>query len=157
MNHRAMKSGVRRTHVVSRRGFGVVVTLVALSAGWAINASYAQEVFQGDAGSTPYTPLRFQNDPDNFQFAVIGDRSGGHRPGVFPAAVDLLNLLRPEFVMSVGDFIEGYVEGEDETEVLKSQWAEIDELLEPLSMPLFFVPGNHDVNFDPSEQAWFDR
>ena len=24
-------------------------------------------------------------------------------------------------------------------------------------MPLFFVPGNHDVNFDPSEKAWFDR
>ena len=157
MNHRAMKSGVRRTHVVSRRGFGVVVTLVALIAGWAINASYAQEVFQGDEGSTPYTHLRFQNDPDNFQFAVIGDRSGGNRPGVFPAAVDLLNLLRPEFVMSVGDFIEGYVEGEDEAEVLKSQWAEVDELLEPLYMPLFFVTGNHDVNFDPSEKAWFDR
>ena len=107
MHHRAMKSGVRRTHAASRRGFGVVVTLVALTAGWAINASFAQEVFQGDEGSTPYTHLRFQNDPDDFQFAVIGDRSGGNRPGVFPAAVDLLNLLRPEFVMSVGDFIEG--------------------------------------------------
>ena len=66
----------------------------------------------------------------------------GHRPGVFPAAVDLLNLLRPEFVMSVGDFIEGYVEDEgDEAEVVKAQWAEIDELLEPLKMPLFFVHG----------------
>jgi protein-tyrosine phosphatase len=128
-----------------------------LIVGWALNTSHAQEVFRGDEGSKPYTHLRFQNDPDNFQFAVIGDRSGGHRPGVFPAAVDLLNLLRPEFVMSVGDFIEGYVEGEDEAKVVKSQWAEIDELLEPLAMPLFFVTGNHDVNFDPSEKAWFDR
>ena len=24
-------------------------------------------------------------------------------------------------------------------------------------MPLFFVQGNHDVNFDPSEKVWFDR
>ena len=123
----------------------------------ALHRSDAQEVFRGDEEAKPYTHLRFQNNPDNFQFAVIGDRSGGHRPGVFPAAVDLLNLLRPEFVMSVGDFIEGYVEGEDEAEVLKSQWAEVDELLEPLDMPLFFVPGNHDVNFDPSEKVWFDR
>jgi protein-tyrosine phosphatase len=119
-----------------------------------MNTSHAQEVFRGDEGSKPYTHLKFQNDPDNFQFAVISDLAGGNRPGVFPAAVDLLNLLQPEFVMSVGDFIEGY--SEDEAE-LKSQWEEVDEWLKPLQMPLFFNMGNHDVNFDPSEKVWFDR
>ncbi len=136
---------------------GIALFLVSLIVGWTPNPCHAQEVFRGDEGSKPHTHLRFQNDPDNFQFAVIGDRTGGHRPGVFPAAVDLLNLLRPEFVMSVGDFIEGYVEGEDEAEVVKAQWAEIDEFVEPLKMPLFFVMGNHDVNFEPSEKAWFER
>ena len=114
----------------------------------------ATTAFQGDEKSKPYTHLQFQNNPDNFQFAVIGDRTGGTRPGVFPGAVDVLNLLRPEFVMSVGDFIEGYVEDEA---VLKSMWMEVDESLKPLAMPLFFVPGNHDVNLDPSEKVWFER
>ena len=107
MNHKAMRSGVPRTAVFSSRRLGVVVLLVFLMVGWSMNTSHAQEVFRGDEGSKPYTHLKFQNDPDNFQFAVISDLAGGNRPGVFPAAVDLLNLLQPEFVMSVGDFIEG--------------------------------------------------
>ncbi len=116
--------------------------------------SLAQDGFVGDEAARVSTNLDFQNDPDDFQFAVIGDRAGGYRPGVFPVAVDMLNLLQPEFVLSVGDFIEGYIEDESE---LKSQWAAVDKELEQLDMPLFLVPGNHDVNLDPSEQVWLER
>jgi protein tyrosine/serine phosphatase len=112
------------------------------------------DVFRGDEGANAYTHLNFRNNPDNFQFAVVGDRTGGHHPGVFSASVDVLNLLQPEFVVNVGDAIEGYVEDEG---VLKAQWAEMDDRLEPLDMPFFFVPGNHDVNLDPSEKVWFER
>ena len=73
---------------------------------------------------------------------------------MFAAAVDLLNLVRPEFVVNVGDLIEGYVEDEAP---LKAWWAEVDADLQRLEMPFFMVPGNHDVNFDPSEKVWFDR
>jgi protein-tyrosine phosphatase len=119
-------------------------------------ATLAQERgdFRGDDGSHPYTHLRFPNDPGEFRFAVVGDNSGGTRPGVLPAAVDLLNLLRPDFVVNVGDFIEGYVEDEA---TLKAMWSETDAVLEALEMPFFFVQGNHDVNLDPSEKVWFDR
>ena len=136
---------------------GGVLLVVTSLAGFSLS-SQAQEAFRGDEGARPYSHLNFRNNPDAFQFAVIGDRTGGHRAGVFPAAVDILNLLQPEFVMSVGDFIEGYVDGEDDNEaVLKSQWAEMDRKIGLLDMPLFFVPGNHDVNFDPSAKVWFDR
>jgi hypothetical protein len=119
---------------------------------------HAEEVFRSDEGAKPYSHLDFQNNPNDFQFAVIGDRTGGHRPGVFSAGMDILNLLQPEFVISVGDLIEGYVDGEDDNEsVLRSQWAEMDEKIGALDMPMFFVQGNHDVNFDPSEMMWFDR
>src|SRR5579863_6918860 len=61
-------------------------------------------------GKNPWTNLGFNNQQRNFQFAIITDRTGGHRPGVFAAAVQKINLMQPEFVISVGDLIEGYSE-----------------------------------------------
>ena len=95
-----------------------------------------------------------RHGPDNFHFAVIGDNSGGSRDGVLAAGVDALNLLRPEFVLGVGDLIEGYTDDEAE---LKRQWQTMDAVIGRLAMPFFYVPGNHDVNFAPSEQLWFNR
>ena len=62
---------------------------------------------------TPWTHLEFHNDPDHFQFAIIGDLAGGYRPKVFRRAVRRLNLLQPGFVMSVGDLIETWGETHD--------------------------------------------
>jgi hypothetical protein len=56
----------------------------------------------------PVSYLRLNNAPGDFQFAVVSDRTGGHRARVFSRAVEQLNLLQPEFVVSVGDLIEGY-------------------------------------------------
>ena len=60
--------------------------------------------------ANPWTHLNLNNNPDNFQFAIVSDLTGGHRPGVFADAVVKLNLLNPEFVVSIGDLIEGYIE-----------------------------------------------
>ncbi len=95
----------------------------------------------------PWTHLDLANEPDAFQFAIVTDRTGGHRPGVFPDAVRKLNLLRPEFIMSVGDLIEGYTEDRD---VLKVQWDEFSSFVEQLEMPFFYLPGNHDI----STRSW---
>src|SRR5262245_44676538 len=35
----------------------------------------------------PWTSLELNNQPRNFQFAIVTDRTGGHRPGVFADAV----------------------------------------------------------------------
>src|SRR5205809_7512707 len=56
----------------------------------------------------PWTNLKLNADPDQFQFAVVSDRTGGHREKIFSKAVYQINLLQPTFVMSVGDLIEGY-------------------------------------------------
>ena len=135
---------------------GTLMLLLALTLVSDVGAAQADEARQPRLGdsSKPYTHLRFKNAPREFQFAVVGDNSGGTRPGVLPAAVDLLNLLRPEFVVNVGDLIEGYVEDES---TLKAMWSQADAILASLEMPFFFVPGNHDVNLDPSEKVWFDR
>lgn len=94
-----------------------------------------------DAAQKPWTSLDMNNDPAQFQFAIVSDNAGGPRQGIFAEAVRKLNLLQPEFVIGVGDFIEGY---EDIREDIELQWDRFMEDLEPLEMPFFFLPGNHD-------------
>ena len=33
-----------------------------------------------DSGANPWTSLDFKDDPNNFQFAVVADRTGSNRP-----------------------------------------------------------------------------
>jgi serine/threonine-protein phosphatase CPPED1 len=138
-------------------GFAFVVNLWGCSAS-NINSQasfHSDEDFSGaPEAARPWTHLKFLNDPDDFQFSIITDRTGGHRPGVFPAILKKVNLLRPEFVMSVGDYIEGYV---TDKQVLSSEWREIDDMVDQLEAPLFFVVGNHDVANDESAELWKER
>lgn len=72
--------------------------------------------------------MDFRNDPDVFQFAILADRTGGERPGVFTDAIRKLNLLQPEFVISVGDLIEG----SGDRNILDAEWDEFDSFVEAL-------------------------
>ncbi|MEM7673988.1 MAG: metallophosphoesterase [Verrucomicrobiota bacterium] len=105
-------------------------------------------------GPNPWTDRAFKNDPRDFQFAVISDNTGGMRPGIVEIAVEKLNLLQPEFVMSVGDLIEGYTEDLDR---LVFEWDEFDAKIEPLDMRFFYVPGNHDMTNDVMAKLWEER
>ncbi|MDH4239288.1 MAG: metallophosphoesterase, partial [Phycisphaerae bacterium] len=109
---------------------------------------------QASNGANPWTHLNLYNNPDNFQFAIVADRTGGSRPGVFADAVEKLNLLMPEFVLSIGDLIEGYTH--DDTE-LNSQWDEFDSIVNKLQMPFFYVPGNHDISNAAMAGKWQQR
>ncbi len=104
-----------------------------------------------DATRRPWSHERFSNDPDHFQFAIVTDRTGGHRPGVFPDAARKLNLLRPEFVMSVGDLIEGYTE---DREAVMAEWKEFNSFVEYFEMPFFYLPGNHDISNQVMAELW---
>jgi hypothetical protein len=108
------------------------------------------EIIEPD-GPKPWTSLDLNNDPGNFQFAIVTDRTGSHRPGVFMEGVKRLNLLQPEFVMSVGDLIEGYTE--DENQLLR-EWEEFDGFIDQLEMPFFYVPGNHDITNKVMQDFW---
>jgi hypothetical protein len=43
----------------------------------------------------PVTHLRWNDSPDEFQFAIVSDRTGGHRANIFSQAVEKLNLMQP--------------------------------------------------------------
>jgi hypothetical protein len=105
--------------------------------------------------ATPWTSEDFKNDTDNFQFAVIGDRTGGaDRRGIFDRAMDQLNLLQPEFVINVGDLIEGYT---NDRAKLAAQWDQVDGMLSKLEMPFFRTIGNHDSGNDVMVEVWDER
>jgi len=103
---------------------------------------------------TPWTSTRFNSHPGDFQFALVGDRTGLARPGVFEHAITRLNLLQPEFVVNVGDMIEGYT---NDNEELKLEWDEQDARLSKLEMPFFRVVGNHDMGTNVMRTFWNDR
>ena len=108
-------------------------------------------VEQVDSDPKPWTDAGFLNDSADFQFAIVSDRCGGHRQGVFADAIKKLNLLRPEFVMSVGDLIEGYTEEREEAE---EEWAEVQAMIAELDMRFFYVPGNHDIGQEATAETW---
>jgi len=107
-----------------------------------------------DTEQKPWTHLDAKNDPDDFQFVIVTDRTGGHRPGVFTEGVERINLMQPEFVMSVGDLIEGYTEDLDR---LNAEWDEFNTFVAELEMPFFYVPGNHDITNQVMEDLWKER
>ncbi|MDA0989600.1 MAG: metallophosphoesterase [Verrucomicrobia bacterium] len=119
------------------------VLVLTILAGCALPRPEAEPAFSHhvDSVAKPWTHLNFRNNPMDFQFAIVSDRTGGHRDGIFESAVAKLNLLQPEFVITVGDMIEGYTH---DTTVLNEQWDEFNGFLSGFDMPFFYVPGNHD-------------
>ena len=123
-----------------------------------LSVAFAQQpariIINTEGDRHPWNNLDVNNDSENFQFAIVTDRTGGHRPGVFPVAIEKLNLLQPEFVMSVGDLIEGYTEDEQR---IDTEWEEFTGFIADLTMPFFYVPGNHDYINEVMARKWKER
>ena len=113
------------------------------------------EVALDPGGSAvPWTSLHPKDGDFDFDFVVVTDRTGEHREGVFREAIEKVNLVRPAFVLSVGDLIEGYTEDPVE---LRVQWDEIADMVSPLEMPFFYAAGNHDMSNAVMSNFWRDR
>jgi hypothetical protein len=128
--------------------------LLGLAAAWSDSdpsQATARELQVQQAEQNPWTHLKLNNRRKNFQFVIVTDRTGGHRPGVFSGAVDKINLMQPEFVMSVGDLIEG---GTEDGAQLQTEWAEFEGMVKRLEMPFFYVSGNHDISNLVMQRLW---
>ena len=135
-----------------KRFFSMALTCLALAAASPV---FTQDFSHGISnGPLPWNDKPFDIAEERFVFAIHSDLTGGERPQVFEIAMAQLNLLRPEFVISVGDLIEG---GDvDRTQHVK-EWEEYDRRVDTLKAPIFYVGGNHDLTSALAKEIWSER
>lgn len=84
------------------------------------------------------------------RFVILGDRTGSVQPGVYEQVWREIAAGKPEFVVGVGDLIEGLSDAS-----APGQWDEVARLHKPYTaIPLYAAPGNHDIWSDLSEQLF---
>ena len=109
----------------------------------------------------PYTHSNYLEDSSEFRFAIIPDRFGAdyrakdyHTDfrGGFTNAIRVVNLLRPNFVMSIGDLIPyGWLEEAS----IRQQHRELKADLDKIVPPFYYVVGNHDIcKNEGSTKVW---
>lgn len=91
-------------------------------------------------------------DPRPFRFAILGDRTGGARAGVYEQAWREIAAADPVLVIATGDLIEGLSDA-----TAPAQWLEMERLLRPHKRyPFHAVPGNHDI-WSPASERLFQK
>ena len=103
------------------------------------------------ADRTPWTHLNYQNNPDDFQFAIVPDRTGGDYRGGFTNALAKVNMMHPEFVITVGDLVEGMTMPDINArrrveDIKRAQQVELTNITAKVIPPFFTVVGNHDIS-----------
>ena len=84
--------------------------------------------------------------PNDFRFSILGDRTGDAQPGIYErvwseiGAPDSGGALHPDFVINVGDTIQGYNDA-----TAASEWRALRPLWDHYRYPIYFTPGNHDI------------
>ncbi|TLS51776.1 hypothetical protein FE782_12740 [Paenibacillus antri] len=106
------------------------------------------------AGKRPWFGRLSEGRYEAFSFAVLGDRCGMATEGVFERALEILKDLRPEFVVTVGDMIEGYWRNEADAH---AEWDEFDAKVEAAGLPFFPAVGNHDYSNRLMADVWRER
>lgn len=100
-------------------------------------------------------PNRLKESGSKFRFAIIGDRTGAGPDSwrILDRSIAELNCLQPDFAIMIGDAIEGGTHSMQ----INAEWTEAFSHLDSLKMPLFLVPGNHDIHSPASYAAWKER
>ena len=102
----------------------------------------------------PWNSESFEVGEEDFTFGIIADLTGGERPGIFSVAVEQMNRLEPSFVLSVGDLIEG---GTKDLNQLEKEWDSFSTRANKLTMPFFYLGGNHDLSNAVMQDFWKQR
>ncbi len=135
--------------------FLITLTAVLINLGCSQPAE-KQNIFLHDLGDgpAPWSSAPSGRTDSSFTFAIISDLNGGERDGIFKVAVEQINLLRPEFILSVGDLVDG---GTEDVSEMKKQYDSFDERVNKAKAPFFHVGGNHDLTSASMRKYWDER
>lgn len=97
----------------------------------------------GQATAAGEIKIAAVDSPNDFHFAVMGDRTGGEAKGVYEHIIGQLNMMCPAFVVSTGDNIQGYTK---DANAVDKMWNEWDGMIKKLNVPFLKVAGNHDMS-----------
>jgi len=117
-----------------------VLSLLVLVAGF-LPFAHAGDPVQTDRKGTK--ALESPVEETMWQFAIMGDRTGGPAEGIeiLAQAVEEVNLVDPDLTLTVGDLIEGY-NG-------RTQWLiqadQFHRTMNQLTSSWYPVAGNHDI------------
>ncbi|HEX6309652.1 MAG TPA: metallophosphoesterase [Longimicrobiales bacterium] len=96
-----------------------------------------------------------------YSFAVLGHIRGGRDGTVnylLNDVIDEASALRPDFIVLTGDIIWGEVQTvPTDANVVHAQWARVDSALAALGVPVYRVPGNHDINDVTTRRVYEER
>lgn len=90
----------------------------------------------------------------NFSFAVLGDRTGISNQEIFEQILTTIKSMKTDFVINVGDLIEGYTNFET---IINNEWDSIFDNLGTLKEQFYFTAGNHDIWDSLSYQVYLNR
>lgn len=88
---------------------------------------------------------------NDFRFSILGDRTGNAEAGVYESVWRNVKLLHPDFVINVGDTIQG---GNDKT--AEAEWRALRPVWERYQHPFYFTPGNHDI-WSPASRKIYEQ
>jgi len=114
--------------------------------------TFSDEIFL-EKENIPSLKGAFSSDPEKFTFAIIGDKTGGGQQNwpIFDTAMEEINGLNPDFAVTVGDHIQGYI---SDLNAVKVMWDEYMEHISKLNVPVMLVPGNHDITNTAMYNYW---
>jgi predicted phosphodiesterase len=87
----------------------------------------------------------------DFTFSILGDRTGDAQPGVYQEVWREIDAEHPDFVINVGDTIQG---GNDAT--APAEWRALRPFWSRYGLEMFFTPGNHDI-WSPASRRIYEQ
>ena len=128
----------------------IAITLVMLLGGEAIAAEKTEGI--------PANAL--SEDDRSFSFAVLGHPRGktsGELSMYFEEIIERIAELNPDFLIITGDIIYGFMGKLTDPDVIRAEWEKFDTGISRLGIPVYRLPGNHDVHNNITRDIYIER